>query len=163
MACQASQCQQGFSKPCLVNLISKETHLVFSINHSFTSRVGNRVDPYKLAFVCLFVCLFDSLRPLKNLSVMREGSSWVEPVLSKDKCVLLKDHNAVTPVRLEPAALRSRVKHSTTEPLRSLISWLLIWIFTIFKTQYTCWAGNIYVQLSIVFQHKIANIPYTSV
>ena len=34
-----------------------------------------------------------------------------------DKCVLLKDHNAVTPIRLEPAALRSRVKHSTTEPL----------------------------------------------
>ena len=33
---------------------------------------------------------------------------------------MLKDHNAVTPVRLEPAALRSRVKHSTTEPLRSL-------------------------------------------
>ena len=32
---------------------------------------------------------------------------------------MLKDHNAVTPVRLEPAALRSRVKHSTTEPLRS--------------------------------------------
>ena len=26
----------------------------------------------------------------------------------------------MTPVRLEPAALRSRVKHSTTEPLRSL-------------------------------------------
>ena len=33
--------------------------------------------------------------------------------------VLLKDHNAVTPVRLEPAALQSRVKHSITEPLRS--------------------------------------------
>ena len=28
----------------------------------------------------------------------------------------LRDHNAVTPVRLKPAALRSRVKHSTTEP-----------------------------------------------
>ena len=28
----------------------------------------------------------------------------------------------MTPVRLEPAALRSRVKHSTTEPLRSHIS-----------------------------------------
>ena len=27
----------------------------------------------------------------------------------------------MTPIRLEPAALRSRVKHSTTEPLRSLI------------------------------------------
>ena len=26
----------------------------------------------------------------------------------------------MTPVRLEPAAPRSRVKHSTTEPLRSL-------------------------------------------
>ena len=33
---------------------------------------------------------------------------------------LLKDHNTVTPVRLEPAASRSRVKHSTTEPLRPL-------------------------------------------
>ena len=43
----------------------------------------------------------------------------VEPVLSKDKCVLLKDHNAVTPVRLKPAAPWSRVKHSTTEALRS--------------------------------------------
>ena len=32
---------------------------------------------------------------------------------------LFKDHNAVTPVRLEPASFRSRVKHSTTEPLRS--------------------------------------------
>ena len=31
---------------------------------------------------------------------------------------LLKD-NAVTPVRLEPAAPRSRVKDSTTEPLLS--------------------------------------------
>ena len=31
---------------------------------------------------------------------------------------MLKDHNAVTPVRLEPAALRSPVKRSTTEPLR---------------------------------------------
>ena len=32
---------------------------------------------------------------------------------------LLKVLTAVTPVRLEPAALRSRFKHSTTEPLRS--------------------------------------------
>ena len=28
---QASRCQQASSKPCLVNLISKDTHLVFSI------------------------------------------------------------------------------------------------------------------------------------
>ena len=48
-------------------------------------------------------------------------SFWVEPVLSLDKCVLLNNHNAVTPVRLEPAASRSQVKHSTTEQLRSPI------------------------------------------
>ena len=40
--------------------------------------------------------------------------------------VLAQGHNAVMPVRLEPAALRSRAKHSTTEPLCSL---LLIWRF----------------------------------
>ena len=53
----------------------------------------------------------------------RDGSSWVEPVhvLSLDKCVLLKDHNAVTPVRLEPATHQSRVQQSTTEQLRSLL------------------------------------------
>ena len=33
---------------------------------------------------------------------------------------LAQGQNAVTPVRLEPAAPQSRVKHSTTEPLRSL-------------------------------------------
>ena len=33
---------------------------------------------------------------------------------------LTQGHNAVMPVRLEPLAPRSRVKHSTTEPLRSL-------------------------------------------
>ena len=31
IARQASRCQHAFSKPCLVNLISKDTHLVFSI------------------------------------------------------------------------------------------------------------------------------------
>ena len=37
---------------------------------------------YKMWYlVCLFVW-FDSLRPLNNLSVMRDGSSWVEPVIS---------------------------------------------------------------------------------
>ena len=32
---------------------------------------------------------------------------------------LAQGHNAVTPMRLDSAATRSRVKHSTTEPLRS--------------------------------------------
>ena len=43
--------------------------------------------------VCLFVCLFDLIlyTPVNNFSVMWDGSFWVEPVLSKNKCVLLKD------------------------------------------------------------------------
>ena len=55
-----------------------------------------------------------------TILVCWDGSSWVEPVLSKDKCVLLKDQNEVTPVRLEPAPPQSRVKHSITESLCSL-------------------------------------------
>ena len=34
--------------------------------------------------------------------------------------VLAQGHNTVTLVRLQPTATRSQVKHSTTEPLRSL-------------------------------------------
>ena len=38
-------------------------------------------------------CLFDLILyvAFNNLSAMSDGSFWVEPVLSKDKCVLLKD------------------------------------------------------------------------
>ena len=70
----------------------------------------------------IIIVLFDLILyvTLTIFQLNRDGSSWVEPVLSWDKCVLPKDHNAVTPVRLEPVAPRSRVKHSTTEPLRSL-------------------------------------------
>ena len=35
---------------------------------------------------------------------------------------LAQGHNAVGPVSLEPAAPRSRVKHSTTEPLHQQIT-----------------------------------------
>ena len=66
-------------------------------------------------------CLFDLILYVSStIFQLNRDRSWVEPVLTFDKCVLLKDHNAVTPVRLEPAALWYRVKHSTTEPLRSL-------------------------------------------
>ena len=37
---------------------------------------------------------------------------------------LAQRHNTVMPMRLEPAAPWSRVKHSTTEPLRSLLKGL---------------------------------------
>ena len=49
--------------------------------------------------------LFDSLRSINNLSVIK----------GRAMC-LAQGHNAVTPVRLEPAAPQSRVKNSTTEP-----------------------------------------------
>ena len=45
--------------------------------------------------------------PTTIFQLKRDGSSWVEPALSQD--------NSVTPVRPEPAALQSLVKHSTTE------------------------------------------------
>ena len=38
----------------------------------------------------------------------------------------------MTPVRLEPAALQSRVKHSTTEPLRSLQNVLYLGVLVLF-------------------------------
>ena len=49
----------------------------------------------------MFVCLFDLILyvPSTIFQLNRDRSSLVEPVLSKDKCVLLKDHNAVTLVR----------------------------------------------------------------
>ena len=51
-------------------------------------------------------------------------------MLSYDKCVLLKDHNAVTSMRLEPAAPRSLVKHSTTvlpnDNENASLDWLII-------------------------------------
>ena len=60
---------------------------------------------------------FDSLRPINNRSVIKGQVflGWTSTKLGL--MFLLK--NTVTPVRLEPTALRSRVKHSTTEPLRS--------------------------------------------
>ena len=51
--------------------------------------------------------------------ICQEGSSWVEPILSKDLC-LAQGHSTVTLVRLKPSTPWSCVKYSTTEPLSSL-------------------------------------------
>ena len=60
---------------------------------------------------CFF--LFDLILyvPSTIFQFNRDGSSWVEPVLSKDKCVLLKDHSAVTLVRLEPSVSSQALYH----------------------------------------------------
>ena len=50
----ASQCQQAFSKPCQVNLISKETHLVFFIHRQLT--LGSVRSSYNE------ICLLDLTR-----------------------------------------------------------------------------------------------------
>ena len=59
---------------------------------------------------------FDSLRPINNLSVIKGPVflGWTSTKLGL--MCLAQGHNAV---RLDPVAPRSRVKHSTTEPLRS--------------------------------------------
>ena len=60
------------------------------------------------------ILLFDLITSQSTIfQLCQDGSSWVEPVLSKNKC-LVQGHNTVTSVRLDPAAPRSRVKHSTT-------------------------------------------------
>ena len=61
----------------------------------------------KLSIGCLLVLMLYVISTICQLN--RDGSSWVEPVLSWDKSVLLKDPNTVTPVRLEPAAFSSRL------------------------------------------------------
>ena len=69
------------------------------------------IEVYAVCFVLFDLILYV---PSTIFQLYRDESSWVEPVQRLDKCVLLKDHYAVTPVRLKPAALRSRVKHSST-------------------------------------------------
>ena len=72
-----------------------------------------------VTFGYLFVW-FDSFHPINNLSVIKGWFflGWTSTKLGIK--FLAKGHNTVTLVRLEPAAPWSRVKHSTTEPLRSL-------------------------------------------
>ena len=61
----------------------------------------------------MLLCLFDLILcvPSTIFQLNRDGFSWFEPVLSLDKCVLLKDHNTVTPVRLEPSVSSQTLYH----------------------------------------------------
>ena len=56
-------------------------------------------------FIILFV-LFDSLRPIRNLSVYGQVFLGLTSTKLGLMCLAQK-HNTVTPVRLEPAAPRS--------------------------------------------------------
>ena len=124
-------------------LMSSADYLQSIIFQKILSRIISKCQTFWIQI--MFVCLFELILYVRStmFQLNRDRSSWVEPVLSSEKYVLLKDHNAVTPVRLKPAAPPSRVKHSTTEPLRSLdpdqgrhsvyILSVLIWIQTVFK------------------------------
>ena len=78
-----------------------------------SKRIGLNQTTIKYFDLILYV-------PVNNLSVTsgRVFLGWTSTKLGR--MFLTQGHNAVTPVRLEPVALRSRVKHSTTKPLRSL-------------------------------------------
>ena len=61
---------------------------------------------------------FDSLHPINNLSDIN-GRVYLGLTSAKlGLMCLAEEHNAVTPVRLEPAAPRSRVNHWATAPAK---------------------------------------------
>ena len=95
--------------------------------------------------LCLFVfvCLILYV-PVNNLSVT-SGQVYLGWTSTKQGLMCLaQGHNAVTQMRLKPRALRSWVKHSTTEPLRShapLVADMeaLTWKFLVADTEDLIW------------------------
>ena len=84
---------------------------VFTICQS-TSSI-QRVD----LFVCFRLCKSQSFNTFSVMS----GRVFIGRTSTKqDLMCLAQGHTAVTPVRLEPVTPRSRVKHSSTDPLRSI-------------------------------------------
>ena len=83
--------------------------LCASVYMCFVVTCWERAD--LLAIVCGVYCEFVTF-PL--VSWVRCGTWLYRFLIFAPLLTLLKDHNAVTPVRLGPAAPRSRVKHSTT-------------------------------------------------
>ena len=68
--------------------------------------------------LCLFCLIWFYTSQSTVFQLCGDGTSWVEPVLSKDKCVLLKDMMQWCQWGSNPglpATPRSWVKHSTTE------------------------------------------------
>ena len=77
-------------------------------------------EPSFTATVTRLLVLFDLILyiPVNSFLVMLgtwDGSSRVDPALSRGQKCLAQGLNAVFPVRLEPITPLSRVKHSTTE------------------------------------------------
>ena len=84
--------------------------------YQFCTRVRSWYHVLMCYEICMFTPLFvwlDSLRPIDNLSGIKRQVflGWTSTKLGL--MCFAQRLNAVTPVRLEPAAPRSRVKHST--------------------------------------------------
>ena len=98
-----------------------------AMTHSSCNCIFNtcpRDEPWHDFCLIWFFTWFDSLHLINNLSVTKGHVflGWTSTKL-RSMC-LAQGHNAVMWVRLEPAAPRSWVKHSTTEPLRFLtVTW----------------------------------------
>ena len=73
-------------------------------------------------FVCL-IWFFTSNQ--QSFSYIGTGLPGLNQYLARIN-VPAQGHNTVIPMRLEPATPGSRVKHSTTEPLRSPASWVVL-------------------------------------
>ena len=68
---------------CLYDLGIKSHGQLYLISFKdFLIACNMKSHHIQVLFWCSNFVWFDSLRPLNNLSVMRDGSSWVEPVLS---------------------------------------------------------------------------------
>ena len=88
----------------------------------------------------LFFVWFNSLNNLSDIKG-RVYLGWTSAKLGL--MCLAQGHNAVTPVSLKPADFRSRVKHSTTEPLHQQITEdpnLKLWNTT-----------DIFIKMSIIY------------
>ena len=105
-----------------------------------------------ILWLCSFIFDFILCGPVNNLSVTsgRVFLGWTSTKLGL--VCLAQGNKAVMPVRLEPAALQSQVKHSTTEPLCSL-----------FYLKPGC-GYNIYFHntvVNIMNEHAPISAPYT--
>ena len=107
---------------------SKHCFVLHTMNHSPKAL---QIKKKKVSFTVLFELILDV--PVNNFSVML-GQVFLEWTSTKQGLMCLaQGHNAVTPVRLEPTALRSWVKRPTTEPLCSQYSFTVT-IKTLFNS-----------------------------
>ena len=106
-----------YSKILFLSFVQLLCHSRHSLTNLASIRLSSPLSHYRASFdefslKCMFLSDLILNVPVDNFSVMSGRVFLGKLVLSKDKCVL--------PLRLEPAAPRSQVKHSTTEPLCSL-------------------------------------------